>query len=117
MPGGASAILRLGRSYVSSLHSDRVRDVDLSLPVPSANNNIIYFRMGIPRHVAVLRKPRRFNSMPGCTHATANSDFAAIDLAQLQAYESVSFPPSNSLKSRIIADWWHDWKIWLRKII
>ena len=84
LPGGGSASSRLDRWYVSALHADWIRDVDLSVPGPAADHNGISIRIGAPRHIVRVRKPRRVYPIPGCAQATATSAIvAAIERAQI----------------------------------
>ena len=83
-PGGGSASSSLYRWYVSALHADWIRDVDLSVPGPSSDHNGISIQIGVPRHIVRVRKPLRIYSVPGCAQATATSSIlAAIKREQI----------------------------------
>ena len=90
----------------------------MSVLGPAADHNDISIRIGVPRHVVRVRRPRRVYPVPGCAHATAHkSIIAAIALAQLRADPIISVPTSDYTKARRLADWWDVWKISLRKVI
>ncbi|CAI5702020.1 unnamed protein product [Peronospora effusa] len=92
LPGSKLASSRLDRWYVSALHADWVRDVDLSVPGPEADHNGISIRIVAPRHVLRVRKPRHVYPVPGCAQAAAiSSILAAIERAQIKNDESVLF--------------------------
>ena len=55
LPGGESASSRLDRWYVSSLHADWIRDIDMSVPGPATDHNGISIRIGAPRTVVRVR--------------------------------------------------------------
>ena len=59
LTGGGPATSRLDRWYVSSRHADWVGDVAISVPGPDADHNGISIRISVPRHVFLIRKPRR----------------------------------------------------------
>ena len=118
LPGGGSASSRLDRWYVSSRHADWIRGVALSVPGPAADHNGISIRIGVPRYVVRVRQPRHVYPVPGCANTAAHKAIvAAIKLAQLQADETLSVPPSDYITARRLAEWWDEWKIRLRKVL
>ena len=94
---------------MSSWHADWIRDVAMSVSGPSADHNGISIRIGVPRHVVRVRKPRRVFPVPGCARAAAHkSIIAAIKQAQLQSDETFSVPTSDDITARRLADWCDD---------
>ena len=70
--------------------------VDLSVPGPLADHNGISIRIGAPRHIVRVRKPRRIYPVPGCAQATATSAIVAtIEMTQIEADKSSSIPSSD----------------------
>ena len=65
LPGGESASSHLDRWYVISLHVDWIRDIEMSVPGPATDHNGISIRIGAPRTVVRIRKPRRVYPVPG----------------------------------------------------
>ena len=118
LPRGGSSSSRLDQWYVSSRHVDWIRDVALSVPGPAADHNGISIRIGVPRYVVRVRKPRHVYPVPGCANTAAHKAIvAAIKLAQLQVDETLSVPPSDYITARRLAEWWDEWKIRLRKVL
>ena len=74
---------RLDRWYVSALHADWVRNVILSVPRLAAEPNGITIRIGAPRRIMRVCKPRRVHPVLGCAKAAANrAIIAALENAQ-----------------------------------
>ena len=116
--GGGSSSSRLDRWYMFSRHDNCIRDVSTFVTGPASDHKGISIRIGVPRHVVRVQKPRRVYPVPGCVHATTHkSIIAAIALAQLQADAIISVPTSDYITARSVADWWNDWKIRLRKFL
>ena len=89
----------------------------MSVPGPATGHNGISIRIGVPRHVVRVQKPRRVYSVPNCANATAHKAIiAAIALVQLRADAIISVPTSEYTTARILADWWDYWNISLRKV-
>ena len=77
----------------------------MSVPGTDADHNVISIRIGVPRHVVSVRKPRRVYPIPGRAHAAAHKPIiAAICLTQLQADAIISFPTSDYITVWILAD-------------
>ena len=77
----------------------------MSKPGPAANHNIISIRIGVPRHLARVQKPRRVYRVPGCAHADAHkANIAAIALARFQPNATISVPTSDYITSRSLAE-------------
>ena len=72
LPGGGSASSRLDQWYVSSLHADWIRDIDMSASGLAADHNGITIRIVTPRTVMQVCKPMRVYPVPGCAHKPAN---------------------------------------------
>ena len=90
----------------------------MSVPGPAAEHNGISIRIGVPRHVVCIRKPKRVYPVPGYAYAAAHkSIIAAIALAQIRADAIISVPTSDYTTARSLADWSDDWKIILRKVL
>ena len=103
---------------MSAILSDWIQDVDLSVPGPSADHNGISIRIGAPRYIVRVRKPRRVYPVPYCAQAAATSAIvAAIEIAQIEVDKSSSIPSSDSRSAQRLADGWDEWKIELRKVL
>ena len=90
----------------------------MSVPSPDDDHDGISIRIGVPRHVVRVRKPRRVYHVPGCANAAAlKAIIAAIALAQLQPDAIISVPTSDCTTARSLADWWEDWKIRICKAL
>ena len=90
----------------------------MSVPGPSADHNGISIRIGAPRHIVRVRKPRRIYPVPGCAQATATRAIvAAIELAQIEVDKSSFITSSDYHTAQRLADWWDEWKIGLRKVL
>ena len=88
------------------------------MPNPSADHNGISIRIGAPRHIVRVRKPRRIYPVPGCAQATATRAIvAAIELAQIEVDKSSFITSSDYHTAQRLADWWDEWKIGLRKVL
>ena len=86
--------------------------VDLSVPGPLADHNGISIRIGAPRHILRVRKPRRIYPVPGCAQATATRAIAeAIELAQIEVDRSSFITSSDYHTAKRLADWWDEWKL------
>ena len=72
LPGGGSASSRLDQWYVSSLHADWIRDIDMSVSGLAADHNGITIRIVKSRTVMHVCKPRRVIPVPGCAHEPTN---------------------------------------------
>ena len=73
LPSGGSASLQLYMCYVSSLHDNWIRDNDMSVPGPAADQNRISIRIGPLYLVVRVLKPMRVYLVPGCVYKTAKS--------------------------------------------
>ena len=77
----------------------------MSVSGPAADHNGISIRIGMPRHVVRVRKPRRVYNVPGCAYAAAHkSIIAAIKQAQLQTDETISVLTSDHITARRLSD-------------
>ena len=57
----------------------------MSVPGPFTDHNGISIRIGVPRHVVCVRKPRRVYTVSCCAYAAAHKAIiASIALAKLQ---------------------------------
>ena len=89
------------------LHADLICDVDLSVPVTTAEQNKFSIRIWTPRHIVCVRKPRQVCPVPGCVQATATSAILAIiELAQIDLDKSSSVTTSNSRTAQRLAEWY-----------
>ena len=105
IPGDNSASSRLDRWYISSRLADWIRDVAMSVHGPDADYNGISIRIGVPRHVVSVRKPRRVYPVPGCAHAAAHKAIiAVIALAQLRSDAVIAVPTSDYTTARSLAN-------------
>ena len=94
---------------MSALHADWIQDVDLSVPGPAADHNGISIRIGAPRQIVLIRKPRQVYSVPGCAQATAtNAILAAIEITQIEVDKSSSITSSDYRTAQHLADWWDE---------
>ena len=84
---------------------------------PLADHHGISIRIGAPRHIVRVRKPRRVYPVLGCAQATAISAIGAvIEIAQIEVDKSIFFSSDYRTAQRL-ADWWDEWKIGLRKVL
>ena len=105
LSGGNSASSRLDRWYVSYRHTAWIRDVAKSVPGHAADLEDISIRIGVPRHVVRVRKPRRVYPVPGLAHAAAHKAImAVIALDHLQPDAISSVPTSDYTTVRSLFD-------------
>ena len=116
--GGGSSSSRLDRWYMFSRHDNCIRDVSTFVTGPASDHKGISIRIGVPRHVVRVQKPRRVYPVVGFAHAAKQRDtLAAIAMVQIQDDAAISVPTSDCITTRSLAYWWDNWKTGLRKAL